>query len=166
MRLRERLKGIIPEDGLARLSNRFHVVGDIAIVSVPPEMEIYKMDIAKTIVSGNRNIRTVLNKVSKLDGDRRVASFETLAGNKTVTLHREFGFVYRLDIREVFFNSHLSYERNRVAQKVKSWERVLIPFCGVGPFAVPAAANGASVVAIESNSEACKCLAENASLNR
>jgi tRNA (guanine37-N1)-methyltransferase len=43
MRLRERLKGIIPEDDLARLSNRFHVVGDIAIVSVPPEIETYKM---------------------------------------------------------------------------------------------------------------------------
>ena len=166
MRLRERLKGIIPEDDLARLSNRFHVVGDIAVVSVPPEMEIYKMDIAKTIVSGHRNIRTVLNKVSKLDGDRRVASFETLAGNKTVTLHREFGFVYRLDVSKVFFNSHLSYERNRVAQKVKSGEKVIIPFCGVGPFAVPVAAAGARVVVVESNSEACKWLAENASLNR
>ncbi len=166
MRLRERLKGIIPEDDLARLSNRFHVVGDIAIVSVPPEIEIYKMEIAKTIVSGHRNIRTVLNKVSKIDGDRRVASFEMLAGNKTVTLHREFGFVYRLDVRKVFFNSHLGYERRRVAQKVKSGERVLIPFAGVGPFAVPVAANCARVVAIESNSEACKWLVENASLNR
>jgi tRNA (guanine37-N1)-methyltransferase len=166
MRLREQLKGIIPEDALACLSNRFHVVGDIAIISVPPEIEIYKMEIAKTIVSGHRNIRTVLNKVSKLDGDRRVASFETLVGNKTVTLHREFGFVYALDVREVFFNSHLSYERNRVSQKVKFGEKVLVPFCGAGPFAVPVAAAGASVVAIESNPDACKWLAENASLNR
>ena len=166
MRLRERLKGIIPEDDLARLSNRFHVVGDIAIVSVPPEMEIYKMDIAKTIVSGHRNIRTVLNKVSKLEGDRRVADFEILAGNETVTIHREFGFCYRLDLREVFFNSHLGYERRRVAQKVRQGKRVLVPFCGVGPYVVPVAAAGARVLAIESNSEACKWLAENASLNR
>jgi tRNA (guanine37-N1)-methyltransferase len=166
MQLKEQLKGIIPESELNRLSNRFHVIGEVAIVSVLPEMEVYKKDIAKTILSCHRNIRTVLNKVSKLDGDRRVASFETLAGNGTVTLHREFGFVYRLDVRKVFFNSHLSYERSRVAQKVKSGERVLIPFCGVGPFAVPVAANGARVVAIESNSEACKWLAENVRLNR
>jgi tRNA (guanine37-N1)-methyltransferase len=93
-------------------------------------------------------------------------AFETLGGNGTVTLHREFGFLYRLDVRKVFFNSHLGYERSRVAKKVKSGERVLIPFCGVGPFAVPVAANGARVLAIESNSEACRWLAENVRLNR
>jgi tRNA (guanine37-N1)-methyltransferase len=165
MRLRERLRGIIPEDDLARLSNRFHVVGDIAIISVHPKMEIYKMDIAKTIVSGHRNIKTVLNKVSKLEGDRRVAGFEILAGNETVTAHREFGFCYRLDLRKVFFNSHLGYERRRVALKVIPGERVLVPFCGVGPYVVPVAATGARVVAIESNSEACKWMTENARLN-
>jgi tRNA (guanine37-N1)-methyltransferase len=122
MRLREQLKGIIPEDDLARLSNRFHVVGDIAIISVHPEMEIYKVDIAETIVSRHRNIRTVLNKLSRLEGDRRVAGFEVLTGNETVTVHREFGFCYRLDLRKVFFNSHLGYERRRVALKVKPGE--------------------------------------------
>lgn len=166
MQLRTQLKGIVPESELSRVSNRFHVIGDVAIVSVLPEMEVYKKDIAKTILSRHGNIKTVLKKVSKLDGDRRVASFETLAGNGTVTLHREFGFEYRLDVSKVFFNSHLSYERRRVAQKVKSGERVLIPFCGVGPFAVPVAANGARVLAIESNSEACKWLAENARSNK
>lgn len=166
MKLRAQLKGIVPESELSRVSNRFHVIGDVAIVSVLPEMEVYKKDIAKTILHRHRNIKTVLKKVSKLDGDRRVASFETLAGNGTVTLHREFGFEYRLDVSKVFFNSHLSYERRRVAQKVKYGERVLIPFCGVGPFAVPVAANGARVLAIESNSEACKWLAENARSNK
>ena len=166
MRLREQLKGTIPENDLARLSNRFHVIGDIAIVSVPPEMESYKMEIAETIVSRHRNIKTVLNKVSKLEGNRRVASFEILAGNETVTVHREFGFCYRLDLRKVFFNSHLGYERRRVALKVRPGERVLVPFCGVGPYVVPAAAAGARVVALESNSEACKWLVENASSNR
>lgn len=165
MQLRAQLKGIVPESELNRISNRFHVIGDVAIVSVLPEMEVYKKDIAKAILSSHRNIKTVLNKVSKLDGDRRVASFETLAGNGTVTLHREFGFEYRLDVRKVFFNSHLSYERKRVAQKVNCGERVLVPFCGVGPFAVPVAANSARVMAVESNSEACKWLVENARLN-
>lgn len=166
MQLRERLKEIIPEDDLTRLSNRFNIVGDIAIVSIPPELEIYKMDIAKTMVSGHRNIKTVLNKLSKLEGNRRVAGYEILAGNETITVHKEFGFRYMLDLREVFFNSHLGYERRRVALKVKPGERVIVPFCGVGPYVVPVAAAGARVVAIESNSEACKWLAENTSLNR
>lgn len=166
MQLRERLKGIIPEDDLTLLSNRFNIIGDIAILSIPPEMEIYKMDIAKTIVSRHRKIKTVLNKLSKLEGNRRVASYEILAGNETITVHKEFGFRYRLDLREVFFNSHLSYERRRVALKVKPGERVIVPFCGVGPYVVPVAAAGARVIAIDSNSDACKWLAENVSLNR
>lgn len=166
MQLRERLKGIIPEDDLTRLSNRFNIIGDVAIVSIPPELEIYKMDIAKTIVSRHRKIKTVLNKLSKLEGNRRIASYEILAGNETITVHKEFGFRYRLDLREVFFNSHLSYERRRVALKVKPGERVIVPFCGVGPYVVPVAAAGARVIAIESNSDACKWLAENVSLNR
>jgi tRNA (guanine37-N1)-methyltransferase len=138
----------------------------VAVVSVPPELEGYKEDIAQAITAGHRNIRTVLCKTSKLEGNRRVAAFELLAGDDTITMHREFGFSYKLDVAKVFFNSHLAYERNRVASKVRPGETVLVPFCGVGPFAIPLAAKGAAVFAIESNPEACRWLAENARLNK
>jgi tRNA (guanine37-N1)-methyltransferase len=165
MKLREQLKGTISEEDLSRISNRFHVIGDIAIVSIPPELERYKKDIAGAIISRRRNIRKVLNKTSKLEGERRVASFELLAGEGTVTLHREFGFAYRLDVAMVFFNSHLSYERSRIASKAQPGEMVLIPFCGVGPFVVPLAAKGSRVFALEFDPEACRWLAENVRLN-
>lgn len=80
MKLREQLKGTISEEDLSRISNRLHVIGDIAIVSIPPELEGYKKDIALAIISRCRNIRRVLNKTSKLEGEGRVASFELLAG--------------------------------------------------------------------------------------
>jgi tRNA (guanine37-N1)-methyltransferase len=166
MSLKEKLKGIIPEEKLSLLPNRFNIIGGVAIVSIPTEIEDYKKDIAAAIISKHRKIKTVLNKSSKLEDDRRVASFETLAGGETVTLHREFGFAYRLDVAEVFFNSRLAYERKRIASMVKPGEWVLIPFCGVGPFAVPIAARGAKVVALEKNPVACKFLTENAKLNR
>jgi tRNA (guanine37-N1)-methyltransferase len=165
MRLKELLKGIIPNDGLNQLSNRFHVIGDIAIISIPPELEIYKEDIAQAIISRNRNIKTVLNKSSKVHGDRRVARMEMLAGERTLTIHKEFGFCYKLDVGKVFFNSHLSYERKRVASKAMSGERTLVLFCGVGPFAIPIAAKAAEVVALEKNWDACRWLAENSKLN-
>jgi len=165
MKLREQLRGTISEEDLSRISNRFHVIGDVAIVSVPPELKGCKNDIASAIISRCKNIKTVLNKTSKLEGERRVASFELLAGVGTVTLHREFGFAYRLDVAKVFFNSHLSHERNRIASKVQPGETVLIPFCGVGPFVVPLAAKGSRVFALESNPEACRWLAENIRLN-
>ena len=165
MRLKEKLQGIVPEEYLCKLSNRFHVIGDIAVLSLPSELEAYKKEIAWGVLSQGKYIRTVLNKTTRLEGERRVANFEHLAGDGMVTMHKEFGFVYHLDVTRVFFNSHLGHERMRVASHVKAGERVLVPFAGVGPFAVPLAARGARVVALEKNREACLWLAENARLN-
>lgn len=167
MGIRERLKGKVPEEGLARLSDRIHVIGNIAIVSLPSEMEAYRAEIADAVLTSARSIHTVLNKTSKLQGDRRVCRYEVLAGNSsTITVHRESGFQYRLDVASVFFNSHLGYEHMRVAEQVRAGEDVLLPFAGVGPFAVPLAARGARVVSVEKNREACLYLQENARLNR
>jgi tRNA (guanine37-N1)-methyltransferase len=166
MRLKERLKGIIPDEKLEHLSNRFHVIGDIAIISIPLGMEMYKDEIAQAIVSRHRNIKTVLNKASKVHGDRRVAQLERLVGDRTLTIHKEFGFCYKLDVSKVFFNSHLSYERRRVASKAMPEEKTLVLFCGVGPFAIPIAAKGIKVVALEKNWDACRWMAENSRLNR
>jgi tRNA (guanine37-N1)-methyltransferase len=167
MRLKEKLHGVVPEKCLSKLSNRFHVIGNIAILSLAPELEAYKKKIAEAVLSSGKSIHTVLNKTTKLQGERRVASFELLAGvGNTVTTHKEFGFLYRLDVANVFFNSHLGYERMRVAEAVVAGEDVLLPFAGVGPFAVPLAARGAHVLALEKSREACLYLSENARLNR
>jgi tRNA (guanine37-N1)-methyltransferase len=166
MRLKERLKGVVPEKCLDRLSDGFHVIGDIAILSLAPELCSYKKEIAGTVLSSCKGIHTVLNKTTKLQGERRVAGVELLAGcGNTITTHREFGFLYRLDVAKVFFSSRLGYERMRVAAKIVEGEDVLLPFSGVGPFAVPLAAQGAHVVALEKSREACLYLSENARLN-
>jgi len=167
MRLTEKLQGVVPEECLGKLSDRFHVIGNIAILSLVPELLAYKKEIAGAVLSSGKSIHTVLNKTSKLQGERRVAGFELLAGvGNTVTTHKEFGFLYRLDVASVFFNSHLGYERMRVAAKVVAGEDVLLPFSGVGPFAIPLAASGAHVLALEKSREACLYLAENAWRNR
>ena len=125
-----------------------------------------KKTIATTLLARRRNLYTVLNKVTKVSGDSRTARYEILAGGTTVTLHREFGFEYRLDVGKTFFSSRLAYERKRVTDQVRSGERVLVPFCGVGPFVIPAAAHGAQVVAIEKNEGAFPWLLENISRNK
>lgn len=165
MNLRDQMKNNIPKSLLYHTPKRFDVIGDIVVISIPPELDEFKDEIAKTIVSKRGNIRTVLNKVTKLDGERRVGGFEVLSGTDTVTLHREYGFTYRLDLNEVFFNSRLGFERRRVTSQVSSSENVIVPFCGVGPFVIPVAASGAKVTAIEKNTEACKWLGENIRLN-
>lgn len=167
MRLKEKLKGIVPEECLNILSNRFHVIGDIAVLSLPRDAEPHKKEIADAVLSSGRSIRVVLNKTAKLQGDSRVAAFELLAGSgSTVTTHREFGFSYRLDVSTVFWSNSLSYERMRLAASARAGEDVIIPFSGVGPFAIPLAARGANVLAVEKSREACLYLAENARINR
>ncbi len=166
MSLQDELKGIVEDALLERVPKRFDYIGDVAVISIPPELEAYRRDIAEKLVSMRGNTRAVLNKVSRLEGEHRVAGFELLLGDSTETVHRENGYSYRLDIRKVFFNPRLYWERGRVAEKVSPSENVLIPFCGVGPFVLPAAGKGAKVLAIEMNPDACSCLRENIRLNR
>ena len=167
MRLKEMLQGIVPEEILVRLPDGYHVIGDIAVLSLAPELDEYKIEIATAILNQCNHIHTVLNKTSRLEGERRVARLEVLAGTgNTITTHREFGFIYHLDVARVFFNSRLGSERMRVASLVKDGEDVLVPFAGSGPFVVPLAARGAHVVALEKNREACLWLARNARQNR
>jgi tRNA (guanine37-N1)-methyltransferase len=166
MGLREQLREVIPYQALCCISDHFDVIGDIAIISIPQELSDYTQIIAHEIVSRRRNISTVLNKVAKVAGDKRTACYEILMGDTTVTLHHEFGFAYLLDVRRVFFNTRLAYERMRVMDQIECGERVLVPFCGVGPFAIPAAAKGARVVAIEQNPDAFLFLEENIRLNK
>lgn len=166
MGLRNQLQGIIPEWELRGISDHFEVIGDIAIISIPPELSAYKPDIAHVIISRRRNISTVLNKVAKISGNGRTAAYEILTGTTTETLHREFGFAYRFDVSRVFFNTRLASERKRVTDQIECGERVYVPFCGVGPFAIPAAAKGAHVVAVEQNPDAFTYLEENIGLNK
>ena len=165
MTLKRQLKGIIPEQVLGSFSDRFDVIGDIAVLSLPKELNDYRSVIADTVISSRHTIRTVLNKISDVDGSDRTAGFEILAGSDTVTVHKEYGFSYHLDVRTVFYNPRMASERKRVTDQVRSGERVLIPFCGVGPFVIPAADHGALVIAIEQNPEACRWLIENIALN-
>ncbi|HPJ83180.1 MAG TPA: class I SAM-dependent methyltransferase family protein [Methanothrix sp.] len=149
-----------------KVPSHFSLVGGVAVISIPLELEGQKKAIGEAIISGHKNVKTVLRKISKLEGERRTASFEFIAGGGTVTCHREFGFSYRLDVARVFFNPRLGSERMRVASKVRPGERAIVPFAGVGPFAIPIAAAGAQVLALEISPEACRWLSENARHNR
>ncbi|MDD4498493.1 MAG: class I SAM-dependent methyltransferase family protein [Methanosarcinaceae archaeon] len=166
MNLRDEMRGKVEASLLGFIPKRFDVIGSVAVISIPEELRAFKKEIAETLVSKRKNVRTVLNKVSKLEGDHRVAGFELLLGNSTKTLHRENGYVYALDVESVFFNPRLYSERERVTAGISPSENVLVPFAGVGPFVLPAAGRGAKVLALEINPGACACLRENIRLNR
>ena len=165
MGLQDQLAGKLPGDLLPYVSDHFEVIGDIAILVIPPELEPHKFTIADAILSRRRNILTVLARTGKISGDSRTARYEILRGITTVTTHREFGFSYRIDVGSSFFSARMAYERKRVTGQVEPGEKVYVPFAGVGPYAIPAAARGAEVYAVEKNPEAFRWLAENVALN-
>ena len=164
MSLKEDLAGIIPEDKIGLLGN-YEMIGDVAIISLPPGLDAYKSEAADAILTKRRHIRTVLNKLSKTEGDRRVPRYEVLKGESTVTTYKEYGFSYRFDVSLVFFNPGLKYEHHRIALMASPGEKVLLPFAGAGPFAIPLAAKGCRVLAVEKSAEACKWLRLNAREN-
>jgi tRNA (guanine37-N1)-methyltransferase len=165
MGLKDQVRGIIPDRALCHLSDHFDVIGDIAVLSLSPYLLGYKWIIARAIITRRRTIKTVLNKISRLDGCNRTACYEILAGKKTVTVHHEYGSAYELDVGTVFFNPRLASERKRVTDQVQPGERVLIPFCGVGPYVIPAASRGALIIAVEKNPDALRWLTRNVQLN-
>jgi tRNA (guanine37-N1)-methyltransferase len=165
MGLKDELKDTIPSPAIRLFSDHFNVIGNIAVFSLSPELSQYAPIIARTLISRRHNLRTVLNKTSPINGCNRTACFEIIVGTDTITTHHEFGFTYRLDVMTVFFDPRLAHERKRVCDQVRSGEQVLIPFCGVGPYVIPAAAHGAEITAIEQNLEACRWLSENVLLN-
>lgn len=166
MLLREVLRDRLPPEKLRMVPRGFEVIGDVAIIMLREELESEKHVVAEAIREHRKDVKTVLLKRHKVSGFRRTAGFEVLCGGDTETLHRENGCVYRLDVREVYFSSRLGFERARITSQVQPGERVLVPFCGIGPYLVPAAKKAEQVIGVEKNKTACWYLKENIALNK
>ena len=121
--------------------------------------------IADAVMDSSLPVDTVVDRASKVRGERRVRDWNVLAGDGTETVHTEYGTELLLDIADVYFSPRLATERHRVVRQVAPGEQAFDMFAGVGPFAVPMAARGASVVACDLNPHAVAYLRENAARN-
>jgi tRNA (guanine37-N1)-methyltransferase len=114
-------------------------------------------------------VRTVLAKVGAVAGTYRLRELELIAGEqKTVTVHKEHGCQYQVDVATAYFSPRLSHEHNRVASLVQKSETVVDLFAGVGPFSVLIARKNPEVriYAIDINPKAVEFLKKNIRLNR
>ncbi|ELZ85510.1 hypothetical protein C453_06833 [Haloferax elongans ATCC BAA-1513] len=138
-------------------------LGDVVILDEDDAERAH--EIADAIVASDLRAETVVNRASKIKGELRVRDWDVLVGDSTETVHREYGHEFHLDIATVYFSPRLATERHRVVEQVQEGEHVFDMFAGVGPFAIPAAANGAEVVACDLNESAIEYLRENADRN-
>ncbi|MCX8202332.1 MAG: class I SAM-dependent methyltransferase family protein [Candidatus Micrarchaeota archaeon] len=155
----------------------FDMIGEIAIFELPkefrdkPETEREKAakKIARDIMANQKNIKTVAVKTGGIKGPFRIRSFKVVAGNRsTITIHKEHGCRFKLDVSKAYYSPRLSFERKRISSLIKEKETVFVPFAGVGPFAIIIAKNhpSASVYANELNPDAYRYLVENIKLNK
>jgi tRNA (guanine37-N1)-methyltransferase len=159
----------LPPKLLALVPRAIDFVGDIAIVEIPPELADHKKTVGEALLKAHKQTCTVLAKSGAIEGVYRIRDFEVIAGaKKTVTVYREYGCVYHVDVAKAYFSPRLSTEHNRVASTVKTGETVVDLFAGVGPFAIPIAKKhkNVSVYAVDVNPDAVALLKRNIAVNR
>jgi tRNA (guanine37-N1)-methyltransferase len=159
----------IPKDIMKNFSHSMDIIGDIAIIEIPPELKKYDKLIAKSILKIHKNIKSVFSKLSPIKGVYRLRSLKFLSGeNRTYTIHKEYGCKYYLDITKAYFSPRLSQEHNRVASLIKKTELVVDLFAGVGPYSILIAKKNpkAKIISVDMNPSAIEFLKKNIKLNR
>lgn len=168
-RLEDIVRNRIPPELIERLPHSVDLIGDVAIIELPENLQKFSTEIGEAILNVNRHARIVLQKRSETGGTFRTRRFEVIAGSGgTETVHHEFSCRYRLDISAVYFNPRLSHERMRVARGVKDGEVVVDMFAGVGPYSILVAKlrPQSTVYSVDINPQAIKYLKDNCFLNK
>ncbi len=167
--LEEALADRLPLGQLSKLPRSFDVIGDITVLELDSELAPYETNIAEAIMEVHPNVRAVFAKSGEISGNERIRPLRHIAGeNRTQTIHRELGCLFKVDLSKVFFSPRLSTEHQRIASVVENGERVVDMFAGVGPFSVLIAKrlDTVHVDAIDANPQAIELVRENVRANK
>jgi tRNA (guanine37-N1)-methyltransferase len=174
LNIKDILKSQLSEEELELIPRSFEIIGSkekaVAIVEIPRELEEKKELIANAIMKLNKNVKSVLRKASERKGELRLREYELIAGDEnTEVYHKEYGCIFKLDPRKVYFSPREASERQRVAKKVKAGENVLVMFSGVLPYGIVIAKvqpKVKKVIGIEINKVAHEYAKENVRINK
>lgn len=153
----------------------FDIIGSVAIFESKNEKE--DKIIAEEIMRKHKNVVAVFKKISGREGEYRLRKLKLIAGkNISVTLHKEYGCLFKLNIRKVYFSPREATERMRVVEKINEYkklqnnlgERALVFFAGIGPYAIMVSkkCDLKEIIGIEKNPVAIKYFRENIKLNK
>ena len=166
--MRKALRGQLSEADL-RQFRAFDVVGDIAVVKLPPALLPKKRLIGQALLDMQKNVRIVLNQTSPVKGEYRTRELEVIAGEGgTETTYYETGCIFQVDLTKAYFSPRLATERLRVARLVKPGEAVTNLFAGVGSFSLVIArhSQAAIIYSIDINPTAFDYMQTNIRINR
>lgn len=154
MKLKDNLKDTLSEEELDLLVRAYDVIGDIAIIIIPPELEKKEKIIGETILKIRKNIKVVAKRHGNYGGEFRTIPLRIIAGeNRKETEYKEHGVRFFLNPEKVYFSVRSSNERKRIASCVEAGEDVLIMFSGIGVYPLVIAKNNPAceIVGIEKN---------------
>lgn len=171
MRLRERLKGVLPAAQLTKLVKSYDIIGDIIVIRIPEELHADRAMIAEALHSLYPRVRSIaaVPLHARTNALYRTRNLEVIWGDPNLeTIHKESGCIFKVDLRHVFFSPRLSYERMRVARKVRPGETILNLFSGVGCFSILIAKRQpqTKVYSIDVNPYAYEYMRANVALNK
>ena len=140
-------------------------IGDIAVVRIPQALAHKEDEIAQALVCTNRGINVVV-KIGGRYGEFRKQDVTVLIGDRTDTIHKEYGIRFHLDVKETYFSEREKYERQRLQRLVSDHEDILVLFAGVGVIPlVIAKKKKVTITAVEKNEKAFVFMKENIALN-
>ncbi|MBU4492235.1 MAG: class I SAM-dependent methyltransferase family protein, partial [Euryarchaeota archaeon] len=156
----------IPESEKKLLPSGWQILGDIVIISLHEALEHRKEEIARALLSLYPRCRTVLLDRG-INGKMRLPRREIIAGEKTETVHKENGCLFKLDAMRIMYSRGNLAEKKRMSRWGKD-ETIVDMFAGIGYFSIPAAVHSRpkKIFAIEINPVAFGYLKENIKLNR
>ena len=167
-RLGDVLGDILTREEVELLPRAYDLIGDIAVLEIPEELNGHKDAIGRAFLSLHKNFRTVLGKRGAISGQTRTRDYDVLAGEqRTDTIHIEYGCRIAVDLSLAYFSPRLLEEHHRVTGQVSEGETIIDMFTGVGPFALHIArAHETRVIAIDINPHAIELLKHSMTMNR
>jgi len=166
--LKEALRDILDEREIRFLYSSFDIIGDIAVIKIPDVLYEKRYIIGEAILRNVRSVRCVFMQKSPVQGDYRIRYLEHIAGeNRTLTLYKEHGCVFKVDLAKVYFSPRLSTERARIASLVMDGEVIVNMFAGVCTFSIVIAKrHHCKVYSIDVNPHAYELCKENVRMNK
>ena len=165
--LEEIAREIYGED-YQKIVRSYDLIGDIAIIKIPEDLlDERRYILGEEMVRRHSYIKAVYRQASPVEGLFRVRRLEHLAGEeRTLTLYKEYGCRFLVDVARVYFSPRLSYERRRISELVRPGETAVNMFAGVGTFTIQMARAGAKIHSIDINPYAVDLHVINNGLNK
>ena len=174
--IEEVLVGELPDHVLKLVPKSYDIIGKIAIVEFDQiniindkNVLFYKKKVAEALISINKSVKTVYEKLSEVKGKYRLKDLKIIHGDDNPeTIHKENGCLFKLDVKKTYFTPRLVFERKRVSSgSFKKQEIIVDMFAGVGPFSIQIAKNNdAKIYAFDVNPSAYKYLIKNIDINK